>query len=130
MTLYHGGARIPAGYGADTTTSTVPAAAFDWSSFAKSMAEVTVSGIEAYQAITTTEQQTKAALAAQRQQNRQALALAKAQGATVPGPAPGFAPGFAPGYTPAPAATGIDTTTLLLLGGLGLVAVYFLMRTK
>lgn len=126
MTLYHGGARIPAGYGSDAATSTVPAAAFDWTSFAKSMATVTVSGIEAYQAITTTEQQAKAALAAQRQQNRQALALTKAQGATTPGPAPGFAPG----YTPAPAATGIDTTTLLLLGGLGLVAVYFLTRTK
>lgn len=129
MTLYHGGARIPAAYGADAA-STSTAAAFDWSSFAKSMAEVTVSGIEAYQSITTTEQQTKAALAAQRQQNRQALALAKAQGAIAPGPAPGSVPGSAPGSAPAPAATGIDTTTLLLLGGLGLAAVYFLTRTK
>jgi hypothetical protein len=126
MTLYHGGARIPAGYGADAAASTVPAATFDWTSFAKSMATVTVSGIEAYQAITTTEQQAKAALAAQKQQNRQALALARAQST----PAPGSAPGPAPGYSPAPAASGIDTTTLLLLGGLGLAAAYFLTRSK
>ena len=120
MTLYHGGASIPNGYGDGE------AAAFDWSAFSASLATVTKSGIEAYQAITTTEQQAKAALAAQKQQYQQALALAKAQGKPTPAPSVSYAPS----YAPAPAASGMSTTTLLLLGGLGLVAVYLLTRSK
>jgi len=118
MTLYHGGASIPNGYGGG--------AAFDWSAFAASMAGVAQTGIEAYQSITTTEQQAKAALAAQKQQYQQALALAKAQGKTTPAPSVSYAPS----YAPAPAASGMSTTTLLLLGGLGLAAVYLLTRSK
>jgi hypothetical protein len=126
MTLYHGGARIPAGYG-DAAAS---ADTFDWTSFAKTMANATVAGVGVYQTITTADMEAKAALAAQKQQFRQDRALAKALSASTP--APGYlpAPGSAPGYSPAPAASGIDTTTLLLLGGLGLAAVYLLTRSK
>ena len=82
MTLYHGGARIPAGYGADAAASTVPAATFDWSAFGAGLADVTKSGLEAYQSITAMQLASKATLQAQKLAYQQALALAKAQGTT------------------------------------------------
>lgn len=126
MTLYHGGARIPAGYGADAAASTVPAATFDWSAFGASLADVTKSGLEAYQSLTAMQLASKATLQAQKLAYQQALALAKAQGTTPPAPPVSYAPS----YAPAPAASGMSTTTLLLIGGLGLAAVYLLTRSK
>lgn len=127
MTLYHGGARIPAGYGADAAASTVPAATFDWSAFGKGLTDVTKSGLEAYQSLTAMQLASKATLQAQKLAYQQALALAKAQGTPPPAPPVSYAPSYAPA---AASDTGMSTTTLLLLGGLGLAAVYLLTRSK
>jgi hypothetical protein len=128
MTLYHGGARIPAGYGADAAASTVPAATFDWSAFGAGLADVTKSGLEAYQSITAMQLASKATLQAQKLAYQQALALAKAQGTTPPAP-PVYYTTQGTGTTTT-TDTGMSTTTLLLIGGLGLAAVYLLTRSK
>lgn len=126
MTLYHGGASIPNGYGEAAASTTVPAATFDWSAFGAGLTDVTKSGLEAYQSITAMQLAAKATLQAQKLQYQQALALAKAQGTTPPAPPVSYAPS----YAPAPTTAGMSTTTLLLIGGLGLAAVYLLTRGK
>jgi hypothetical protein len=129
MTLYHGGASIPNGYGEAAAPTTVPAATFDWSAFGAGLTNVAQSGLEAYQSITAMQLAAKATLQAQKLQYQQALALAKAQGTTPPAPPVYYAPAAGAGAAAA-ATSPIDMTTLLLIGGLGLAAVYLLTRGK
>ena len=125
--LYHGAGALPHSYGAETA---VPLSSTDLanliSSGISSLSSVASSAISGY---TTSQQQqlaTQQQLAALRLQYQQERALAKIQsGASGAGAGAGGLPVYVPTQE---SDSGMDTTTLLVLGALALGAVVLLTR--
>lgn len=119
--LYHGGAYIPSTYGEDApATSTAPT----WqAATAEATGTVLSSIVTAWQALALQQSQAKAALTAQKTQYWADLRAARAAA-----PATGTGAYAPTGTGTTNESSGISTTTLLLIGGLGLAAVFMFTR--
>jgi hypothetical protein len=115
--LYHGETTLPYGYGAEMTAEQqqlLQAGITGGSQLASAL-------ITAFGTAAMTKQQQEYEMAQQRAAYQQERALAKIGGTS------GYAPVVT--TTAAPASSGIDTNTLLLIAGLGVVA-FLLLRKK